>query len=315
MASRHRERNEISEYVWNPITGTDQMLQDKIILNFSGDVRWNLGQVEKYEKRGDILVLNEPFVAENKKVLRTPFGINPTYYRYRLKEMRKVVHGCTVQVGTRGDIFQNWVPDWVLEEIFKEMENLNRHHYLFITDNPERYEQLIRNGIIQVKEHYWFGVSVRDNDGAVSEIPGNQFLYIVPEEKIEIEGYVTKNIKWAILDLPSDLSIEKAWVDNIIAVLQGMKIPIYMKKSLSTLYSELLKEQPEEMRIYPEVECMACKKMDKKKKMIRIFAEQKEVFRKQLLGFLCEECFEQQYRVWDKVEKIKELKEKSNEKN
>ena len=312
----HREKNELSDYVWNPITGSDEVLKNgsKATLSFTGDVRWNLGK-GVHEEIDGMLVLNDVFKNEFGKAVSMPFGTIPTLYRYRFKDINKIVHSSIILIGTRGDIFQTWCKNPVLEEIFKEIELVKRHNYLFLTGNPERYIELFDKNIIKQMENCWFGAVVHRS----SQLPRwpeiKNFLYIVPEERIELKQYLQEQkIDWIVLDSIDNIS-EKQWFDEIIQQADARNTPVFMKDRLKKFYPKLRKERPRMMKSCLKKECMCCKKQSDTKGMIRIFVEQKNIIKKQLLGFLCEECFEKQYQTWNRVEKVKELKEKGNEKN
>lgn len=312
----HREKNELSDYVWNPITGTDEIMKNgsRASLSFTGDIRWNLGK-GFHENLDDMLVLNEKFINENGKVVGMPFGTLPTLYRYRVQDIKKIIYPSIVLVGTKGDIFQSWCSTQALSEVFQMIQIVKRHNYLFLTENIERYKELLEKNIIKPMINWWFGIRIKNMSQLKRVESIKLFLYIVPEERIELERYLKEQkVEWIVLDALKNIS-KGIWFDEIIQQAERMNIPVFMKDSLKIFYPKLRKERPRMMKSCSQEECMCCKKVFDTKGMIRIFVEQKNIIKKQLLGFLCEECFENQYQAWDKVEKIKKLKEKSNEKN
>jgi protein gp37 len=66
------------------------------------------------------------------------------------------------------DLFGEWVPDEWIEEVFKACAAAPRHRYMFLTKNPKRYHELMKNGCLPLESNYWYGFSAETNEVNIS---------------------------------------------------------------------------------------------------------------------------------------------------
>lgn len=107
--------------------------------------------------------LNEPVRDENGKIKPYPYNFYPTLHRYRLNEPQKWTKSRTIFVCSMADLFGEWVPDEWIEAVFKACEKAPQHRYLFLTKNPARYLNLVKQGklsLLNANSNMWFGTSL-----------------------------------------------------------------------------------------------------------------------------------------------------------
>lgn len=308
----HRSKIEFCDDTWNPITGCldscDYCYARKRTVRFTGDIRRNKNS-PWYRKDEALQVLEAPFMADTGGVLNYPFGFEPTYHRYRLNypELRK--NGCTILVGEAGEIFGDWVPDGVIEEIFAACRKRDIHKYLFLTRNPQRYDALFAAGRLPVEHNFWYGTTVTNNLDwiPVETISANIFLNIEPYlEKIELPGN-WKIADWIIIGAETGSRREKVepkkeWIEEIVRYADRAGIPVFMKNSLSHIVgvknmrqeipTELMeKEMSPLVRALREDDCAMCKAHRQKRDMIALSARSKRGEAAKQLGHVCKNCF------------------------
>jgi protein gp37 len=82
----------------------------------------------------NIHVLQDPCYVGTKDSY--PFDFEPTYHRYRLKELLEGRKPQNIFVCSMADLFGNWVPQSWVDEIMDSCCNALQHKYLFLTKNP-----------------------------------------------------------------------------------------------------------------------------------------------------------------------------------
>lgn len=102
-----------------------------------------------HEENG-LYVLDEVQYRQQKngEIVQTayPFGFAPTLHRNRMNIPESWKKPKTIFVGSMSDIFGEWVPDSWIQEVFDACERAPQHRYLFLTKNPNRYNQLAEKG-------------------------------------------------------------------------------------------------------------------------------------------------------------------------
>ena len=158
----NRTKNELADYAWNPVTGC---LKDcrycyarKSTLRFASDWRRNLAERPKVQQVGEKLFeLDTPWKTKNKHFLNSPTGFLPTMHKYRFDWPQKVKVGSSIMVCTDGDLFGPWVPEeWILQ-VFAAADEAPQHQYIFLTQYPERYKQLVNHEKLPQNKNFWDG--------------------------------------------------------------------------------------------------------------------------------------------------------------
>ena len=189
-----------------------------------------------------MLELEKPYIKDGKKQ-PYPMGFYPTFHRYRLNIPARWERPRTIFVCSMADLFGDWVPDEWIREVFDACATAPQHRYLFLTKNPARYSQLVKNGIVMPNTiEWWYGYTV---DG-LRELPDHRpigwhsFVSVEPllrapdAKMLEdiaktswiIVGAETGNRKGKVIP-------EKAWIDQIVHKAQSAWMtPVFMKESL-----------------------------------------------------------------------------------
>lgn len=68
-----------------------------------------------------------------------PYGFTPTFFRYRLDELKDWKKPMNIFVGSMADMWGDWVPDDWKIEVLKTLAKNPQHNYLFLTKNPFGY--------------------------------------------------------------------------------------------------------------------------------------------------------------------------------
>lgn len=304
----HTTKVEWAGYAWNPITGHLKSADGRApYINsrrFAGDARMNRAATGKYEKDGDIYILNEKFTTSTGGTLTRPFRNDPTYFRYRLESLDQIIGSRNVLVSYGEEMFGPWVPDYVIAEIFDACAKHPRNHYLFTTGYPERYEELRKNNLLPTGDQYWYGsFAVQRYFRATGYhcfalMTANDSSGWKPDPKLE--WYVIGNWKLKTSDKPQG---GEWWLDRFVADCGRKGIPVFCESTLSKQkapfptpheFPEILKDKIHD----PEVEkkhiesCLFCGKEGRKKDMVAILARpgrNKTAYR---IGYVGKECFE-----------------------
>ena len=255
---------------WNPVTGClhgcEYCYARRITERFGGfapelgNGDWNTIQYCKDGPRLGVLNGMQARKRKDGKVVPAvyPFGFIPTFHRYRLDEPHKWKHSRTIFVCSMADLFGEWVPDAWIEQVFAACEAAPQHRYLFLTKNPQRYNELLIKGILPEDADFWYGTtrtgmdSQREHEAAQVE---NIFLSVEPIlAPMERETLQAIELwKWVIIGAETGnrkgmIIPEKSWVDEIASRARHAGVPVFMKESLRELMgSDFRQEFPWEV--------------------------------------------------------------------
>lgn len=246
---------------WNPVTGClhscEYCYARRLATRFGGYDRLIRRKIP--EIKGEVVVLDTP--AEKKgKTAPYPLGFRPTFHRYLLDLPQHWKKPRTIFVCSMADLFGEWVPDALIEEVFVACEKAPQHRYLFLTKNPKRYEKLYEAGKLPLEGNMWYGASVTTPEQAeetakhfgklpVSPKQANTFLSVEP-----MLFDITKHNVWQLLcrgwytdwiiggaetgNRKDKVISQKEWVDNIVKDCNDYGIPVFMKNSLIPIVGE-----------------------------------------------------------------------------
>lgn len=303
---------EWSDYSWNPITGCkcgcEYCYAERMAKRFTGDIRNNMLS-DKCKTESDIYVIDEPFKNEEGTIINYPFGFKPTYHKYRLDWPEKVKCGANIFVGSMADIFGEWVPDYMIAEIFEHCKKFEQHNYLFLTKNPRRYIELAEKGILPNDKNMWYGTTTTTpSEPWFYSDQHNTFVSAEP-----IHGYfdgiddVCKKTDWIILgaetgNRKNKIVPHKEWFAGLVNRCNANGIPVFMKDSLIPIVGEenMLREYPkplknsrmsEKMKQKLFDKCMYCNKELRMKEMIALLYREKRGESPKRLGYACKKCF------------------------
>lgn len=253
---------------WNPVTGClhgcPYCYARRIADRFSGAEYYHshdsFFDAEHTKIRGHELVKPAKFVGGT--VASYPFGFEPTFHRYRLDIPERWERTRTIFVCSMADLFGDWVPDEWIKEVLTACRRAPQHRYLFLTKNPDRYDDLEDKGIITEADHnFWLGstvtVETRDKLHWSRKLHTFQSCEPMlapwptagkPNEKYRgawpewvIFGAETGNRKGKIIP-------QKEWVDNAVQMCRNIGAAVFMKESLREIMGpDFIQEFPWEV--------------------------------------------------------------------
>jgi len=174
-----------------------------------------------------------------------------SYHIEELDEIEKLKKRSTIFVGSMHDIFGEWVPQVVIDNIAM-LANYCPHTLLFLTKNPTRYLTVI-DGYLH--KSMWLGVTMTyDNSKLQGEIrdlyhfyQSQVNVYVSFEPLLGEIGHLPL-CDWAIIGClnrngrpvsPDRGGTKKEWVLNLIEALDNAQVPIFIKDALYRLYPDL----------------------------------------------------------------------------
>ena len=250
---------------WNPVTGClhgcDYCYARKMAYRF-GSVGFesnteNGYECDLYEGTGENHVLNSPTFREWKNGRTTkapyPFCFDPTFHHYKLVEPQHWKKPRNIFVCSMADLFGEWVPDEWIQEVFKAREAAPQHRYLFLTKNPQRYNDLMWYGKLPKRSNFWYGGTrtgvdgVREHEAAMTK---NTFLSVepllAPMERATLNaiemwdwiivGAETGNRKGKVVP-------KREWVEEIAEACAKADVPLFMKGSLQDLMGDDFRQE------------------------------------------------------------------------
>lgn len=194
---------EWTDATWNPSTGCEKISPgcDNCYAERFAE-RWR-GVAGNYFEQGFDLTLRRNMLGR------------PTQWKKPLR----------IFVNSMSDLFHRAVPDNYLDEVFAEMEHVDRHVYQVLTKRPERMRRYCRAryGSGKLPSHIWMGTSVESNDYSwrvdmLRDVHAPiRFLSVEPMidsiDKVSLAG-----ISWVIVggeSGPRRRSMNVAWVRDV----------------------------------------------------------------------------------------------------
>lgn len=149
------------------------------------------------------------------------------------------------------DLFGEWVPDEWIEQVFEACEAAPQHRYLFLTKNPKRYVDLYGNGILRVRDSFWYGSTITGANEPFffSRMPDdNPHTFCSIEPIIEPVGTMQEMPEWVIVGAETGtrkgkVAPRKEWIDEIAAECRRHRKPLFMKDSLHDLMGDDFKQE------------------------------------------------------------------------
>ena len=182
-----------------------------------------------------------------------PFDFTPTLHRYRLDEPKKWTQPRTIFVCSMADLFGKWVPDeWILE-VFRACYAAPQHRYLFLTKNPDRYEDILWNRDLN---NMWFGSSYTGIGDYLPNIQNDPMLnyrsfvsvepLLAEPDTLSICGVACND--WVIVGAETGtrknkVKPEKKWIDKLARACKEAGTTIFMKESLREIMGKDFKQE------------------------------------------------------------------------
>ena len=224
---------------WNPVTGCYNQCEycyaRTMVRRFSG--------VKIGDGRGNLFVLDEPYISADGKTRPYPYEFLPTFHRYRLGDYEKK-KGRTIFVCSMADLFGEWVPDEWIEQIFEACAKAPQHRYLFLTKNPKRYIDLELAGKLPHSSNMWYGTTVPTEETQYFFVDRlNAFISVEPMLSDFTGGGGLKHIRWVVAGAETGnrkgkVTPKKKWVEHLVEACAERGVPLFMKDSLSPIIGE-----------------------------------------------------------------------------
>lgn len=259
-----------------------------------------------YREDGELRILDFEFTSETGYKCDYPFGMLPTYHRYRLDRLGTLSTGKNVLCGSVGEMFGH--ETWCYEEIFNACKIYSQNNYLFLS-SASGYSRL--KHILPAEDNMWYGSVIYSKEDLVFAVDGYHcFLYINPKEDLAINLLDSDiRVEWVIVGTggcrygSKRRMPEKKWIENIIDYAEALRIPVFVESSLSLEYQEpFKKEYPDQLmwrsgrRYFGELRekmvgmCGKCKREELKQDMVAICGRIQRGKQPQQMGYLCKEC-------------------------
>jgi protein gp37 len=264
----NRTKIEWCDRTWNPVSGClhecEYCYARKYVNRFG----------EHCADQKQIHVLQEPaykvkcihdkdneYSSLNKRIrVPYPFGFAPTFHCYRLEEPQLKKQSQNVFVCSMADLFGDWVPDNWIKQVFEACAKAPQHRYLFLTKNPDRYQDLNKKDLLPNGGNFWFGTTATEITKSRYWYSENHkfFLSIEPimerfadfcAEAQRIVG-APLYIHWVIVGAETGnrkgkVIPKKVWIEDIVNECRKHKIPVFLKDSLASIWGEpLIQEYP-----------------------------------------------------------------------
>lgn len=208
-------------------------------------------------------------LARGYTIMPYPYDFEPTFHRYKLDEPQHWKKPCTVFVCSMADLFGEWVPDEWIDEVIRSTQKARQHRYLFLTKNPERYNEWLERfeeskiqGLEEI-QNCWFGASASNNEQLERanrtrsmwlsiepireriETDEDQFVEFVPTPSGE---YERPRWAWVVIGAETGNSKdkvkpEKEWIDDIVKECDFYGTPVFMKESLRSLMGDDFRQE------------------------------------------------------------------------
>ena len=231
-----------ADRTWNPVTGCRHGCE----YCYARRIAERFGN--RYMPFGnDVNVLEERVDGEN-GVDPYPFGFEPTFHRYRLDEPKRIKKPQTIFVCSMADLFGDWVPDEWIKAVFKACEDAPQHRYLFLTKNPNRYNE-IHVPVFTTDSFMGASATTQKQADSVSKAVADMsvIMSVMMRAFISIEPILEPIVlrypefyHWVIVgsetgNRKGKIVPEKAWIDTIVTQCRQWSVPIFMKESLRHL--------------------------------------------------------------------------------
>ncbi len=243
---------------WNPVTGCKngceycyaRGIAQRFGCKIMGDLR----------ETNATAYLEEPYVSMDGVKNPYPYEFLPTFHEYRLGIPQTWKTPKNIFVCSMADLFGDWVKDEWIMAVIRACYAAPQHRYLFLTKNPERYSDLIRNDIIKGTEgNFWLGSTLtRHSDRAFfTQMAQGQhtrcFTFISIEPILEPFGKCDPNgilawTDWVIIGAETGnrkhkVVPRKEWIMEIAEECDKYNRRIFMKDSLRELMGDDFRQE------------------------------------------------------------------------
>jgi protein gp37 len=236
---------------FNPVTGClhdcPYCYAKKIAYRFGGYIHFD--GCNEFDRKERVGGYGKIHTLTHRDYTPYPYDFDPTFHHYRLNEPQRINKPQNIFVCSMADLFGAWVPDEWIRKVFRACEKTPQHRYIFLTKNPERYTEILKNGCVM---KHWFGTTITDDKTQFFfSDRNNAFLSIEPiQSNFNPDTTNLDFIKWVIIgsetgNRKGKIIPKREWIENIVKACRKQNVPVFMKNSLATIWSEpLIREYP-----------------------------------------------------------------------
>lgn len=275
----HKSKIDWCTHTWNPVTGCLHGCDYCYARRFIARFQPHATERPMKDETGTTGIINEPdapagcYIASRpvklcdetgEYVRSTPYpkGFAPTLNAFTLDYPKKRYIPSRVFVSSMGDLFGKWVPDSWIASVFSACKEAPQHTYLFLTKNPQRYQELAEVGKLPAEPNFWYGSTVTGPDNLFWRSDKHKTFVsieplLAPWEPVFDETNLAKTVDWLIIGAMTgpdskERQPKREWVEAIVHDAGMVGTPVFMKDNLADVWgSELLREHPAGM-VWPE---------------------------------------------------------------
>jgi protein gp37 len=215
------------DFTWDPVTGCRNDCSfcesRKRLSHFKGDIRFHLSDERIHiDEERSLYVITTP-LAKNGSSVPAPTGFYPTLHPYRLQQFIQKIKPANIWVCHSGDLFGEWIPtEWILQ-VFEAAKQAPWHNYMFLTMNPNRYEELLETGVLMPTDNFWYGTRLTERGNVFTADGYHTFLCIEPM-RLFAERMEIPNVEWILLGGYGKL--KRSWIESVME--RKGNIPVFM---------------------------------------------------------------------------------------
>lgn len=215
------------DFTWDPVTGCRNDCSfcesRKRLSHFKGDIRFHLSDERIHiDEERSLYVITTP-LAKNGSSVPAPTGFYPTLHPYRLQQVIQKIKPANIWVCHSGDLFGEWIPtEWILQ-VFEAAKQAPWHNYMFLTMNPNRYEELLETGVLMPTDNFWYGTRLTERGNVFTADGYHTFLCIEPM-RLFAERMEIPNVEWILLGGYGKL--KRSWIESVME--RKGNIPVFM---------------------------------------------------------------------------------------
>lgn len=241
-----KSKIEWCDFTWDPVTGCRNDCpfceSRKWLSHFKGDIRFHLSDERiQIDEERSLFVITMP-LAKNGSSVPAPTGFYPTLHPYRLPQVFQKIKPANIWVCHSGDLFGRWIPtEWILQ-VFAAAKQAPWHNYIFLTMDPDRYEELHKAGALPSADNFWYGTRLTEQGDVFTADGYHTFLCLDPLQSFTVQLEIPK-VEWILLGGYGKL--RRHWIESVME--RKGEIPVFMigSKLLKKVWSApLIQEYP-----------------------------------------------------------------------
>lgn len=155
----------------------------------------------------------------------------------------KIKKPSTIFVCSMADLFGEWVePSWITR-VLEACTEAPQHKYLFLTKNPDRYEE-----IYTWPADCMLGITINGGACVTRRYMHPLTSFVSFEPLLAPVGFIPKDWAWVIVGAqtgPGAFKSERKWVQDVFDACRAAGTPVFLKNNLKDIWrGRLIQEMP-----------------------------------------------------------------------